>query len=195
MEKNRRKIQMDALEAIHTRHSISKVRSDPIPRELVEKLLSAAVQAPNHHRVRPWRFIVLAGEARIKLGELMAQSLKTRQPNIAEEALEVEKMRPLRAPLLIAVGVDKPSEPKVIEIENVCAAAAAAENLLLAAHALGLAGMWRTGVAGRDPEVKKFLGLEPDQHLISFLYIGYPPAEFTYPERPGFEDRVVWMQE
>jgi nitroreductase len=184
---------MEALEAIHTRHSISKVRPDPVPHEQIEKLLSAAVQAPNHHRVRPWRFIVLTGTARNKLGEVMAQSLKTRQPDTLDAALDVERARPLRAPVLIAVGVDKPSEPKVVEIENVCAAAVAAENLLLAAHALGLAGMWRTGEAARDPQVKKFLGLEPDQYLIGFLYIGYPPAEFSFQERPGFEDRVVWM--
>ncbi len=51
---------MDALDAIYSRHSVAKVRPDPLPRELIEKLLSAAVQAPNHYRVRPWRFFVPA---------------------------------------------------------------------------------------------------------------------------------------
>ncbi len=184
---------MELLELIHTRHSIPKVKPDPIPKALIEKLLSAAVQAPNHHRVRPWRFVVLQGEARDRLGEIMASSLKNRNPDALEEALAVERSRPLRAPLLIAVGVDKPSEPKVLEIENVCAAAAACQNLLLAAHALGLGAMWRTGPAALDAQVKAFLGFTPDQHLIGFLYIGYPDGEFKALERPSFEDRTVWM--
>ena len=49
---------METLEAIHTRQSIGQVKPDPVPRELIEKLLSAAVQAPNHYKVRPWRFVV-----------------------------------------------------------------------------------------------------------------------------------------
>jgi len=96
--------------------------------------------------------------------------------------------------VLIAIGVDKPGEPKVLEIENVCAAAAATQNLLLAAHALGLGAKWRTGEWARDERVKKFLGFEPDQHLIGFIYIGYPETEVEHPSRPSFEDRTVWME-
>ncbi len=184
---------METLEAIFTRHSISKVKPDPVPCALIEKLLSAAVQAPNHHRVRPWRFVVLSGEARNHLGDVMASSFKKRDPNVHEQALEVERARPLRAPLLIALGVDQPRDPKVIAIENVCATAAAAENLLLAAHALGLGAMWRTGPAAYDPEVKAFLGFSKEEHLIGFIYIGYPEFEHAPVERPSFEDRVTWM--
>jgi len=81
----------------------------------------------------------------------------------------------------------------VLEIENICAVAAAVENLLLAAHALGLGAMWRTGPAARDPEVKKFLGFEPDQELLSFVYIGYPAIDGLLVERSSYEDRTVWM--
>jgi nitroreductase len=184
---------MDALEAIQTRHSISKVKPDPLPRAVIEKLLQAAVQAPNHYRVRPWRFVVLTGKSRQALGEILAQALKKQNPELPETGMEIERSKPLRAPVLIAVGVDEPDDPRVLEIENICAVAAAVENLLLAAHAEGLGAMWRTGSAARDPEVKKFLGFSPDQDLISFIYIGYPdPASLTT-ERPSFEDRTVWM--
>ena len=165
---------MDALQTIQTRHSIGKVKPDAVPRELIEKLLNAAVQAPNHYQVRPWRFVVLTGSGRNKLGEVMAQSMKAKFPQLTEEALNKERAKPLRSPVLIAVGVDKPTESKVLEIENICATAAACENILLAAHALGLAAQWRTGDAAHDPMVKKFLGFAEDQHIISFLYIGYP---------------------
>lgn len=188
---------METIEAIHTRQSAKKVKPDPVPHEVIEKLLSAAVQAPNHYKVRPWRFVVLTGEAREKLGEVMAQVFLEKFPDLPpetqEKAREKERSKPLRSPVLIAVGVDKPTESKVIEIENVCAVAAACQNLLLAAHALGLAAKWRTGDPARDPKVKQFLGFEPDQHLISFLYIGYPEFEPDPVERPSFEDRTTWM--
>jgi nitroreductase len=89
--------------------------------------------------------------------------------------------------------VDKPIEEKVIEIENVCAAAAACQNILLAAHAEGLGAKWRTGRWAEDSMVKEFLGFEPGQHLIAFLYIGFPEAVLQPPERPSFEDRTTWL--
>lgn len=185
---------MDVFEAIFQRQSIGKVRPDPVPRELIERLLSSAVQAPNHYKVRPWRFIVLTGDARKRLGEVMARSLEQRLPGVIEEALAVERAKPLRAPVIIAVGVEKPDDPRVLEIENVCAAAAAVENLLLAATALGLGAKWRTGKPAEDPAVKAFLGLEPDQHLIGLIYLGYPEGEHISLSRPSYEDRVTWME-
>jgi nitroreductase len=95
---------------------------------------------------------------------------------------------------LIAVGVDMPDDPRVLEIENVCATAAAVENLLLAAHALGLGAKWRTGTAARDPQVKQFLGFAPDQSILSFIYLGYPELIPPAEERPSFADRTVWME-
>jgi nitroreductase len=185
---------MDVLTAIHSRHSVKVVKPDPVPREVIEKLLSAAVQAPNHYKIRPWRFVVLTGESRERLGEVMAASFHARFPDVVDMALEKERQKPLRAPVVIAVAVDKPTEPKVKEIENICAVAAACENILLAANALGLGAIWRTGDAVHDENVKKFLGFEPDQHLVGFLYIGYPELELEYPERPSYEDRTVWME-
>jgi nitroreductase len=181
---------METIEAIHTRQSIGSVKPDPLPRALVEKLLAAGAQAPNHYRVRPWRFVVLSGAGREKLGEVMAVSQKEKQPHLPLEALQKTRALPLRAPLVIAVGVDKPAEPKVVDI---AAAAAACQNILLAAHAEGLGAIWRTGDWARDPRVKQFLGFAPDQHLIGFLYIGYPQTRPEPPQRPSFEDRTVWM--
>ena len=185
---------MEALEAIHMRQSTGKVQPTPVPRELIENLLAAAAQAPNHYKVRPWRFVVLTGAARARLGEAMAQALQQRNPQAKPEVLEVERKKPLRAPVLIAVGVDRPGEPKVKEIENICAAAAATQNLLIAAQALGLGAMWRTGDAAREPGVKQFLGLAPDQPLIGFIYVGYPLNLPLPVERPAAADRTTWME-
>jgi len=185
---------MDVFEAIHTRHSQGKVKQDAVPRELIEKLLYAAVQAPNHYKVRPWRFVVLTGNALHKLGDVMSASLHDRHPDYPQEAFDKAHATPFRAPVVIAVGVDKPSEEKVLEVENICAVAAACENILLAAQAEGLAVKWRTGEWARDPKVKQFLGFTSDQHIIAFLYIGYPTFEAAYEPRPSFEDRTVWME-
>jgi nitroreductase len=184
---------MDTFEAIFTRQSIGDIKPDPVARELIEKLLAAAVQAPNHYKVRPWRFVVLTGAGRERLGEVFARSFAAKFPQAPATALDKERARPLRAPVLIAVGVDKPGEPKILEMENICAAAAAVENLLLAAQALGLAAKWRTGEDVRNPLVKQFLGFAPDQELIALIYLGYAACEFEPVTRPGFEDRTVWM--
>jgi nitroreductase len=185
---------MELFDAIHTRQSVGKVKPDAVPRELIEQMLSAAAQAPNHYKVRPWRFVVLTGAGRERLGEVMAQSARERNLEARDEALTAERAKPLRAPVLIAVGVDKPGEPKVSEIENICAAAAATQNILLAARAVGLATQWRTGPAALDPEVKAYLGFAPEQHLIGFIYVGYPFNEPGQVERPGYADRTVWLE-
>lgn len=184
---------MDLFEAIHGRHSQGKVKPDPLPRELIEKLLDAAVQAPNHYKVRPWRFVVLTGEGRNKLGEVMAASQQERHPDFPPEAFDKCRALPLRAPVVIAVGVDKPSETKVLELENLAAAAAATQNLLLTAHAMGLGAKWRTSEWARDPMVKEFLGFDADQHIVAFIYLGYPEFIAEPAPRPSFEDRTVWI--
>jgi nitroreductase len=190
-----REASLDVFEAIYNRQSIGNVKPDEVPRAVIEKLLSAAVQAPNHHKVRPWRFFVISGESRRKLGEVLVHSLLQRVPEATPGALHKESERLLRAPVVIAVGVDKPIDSRVDEIENVCAAAAAVQNLLLAATALGLAAKWRTGQMAVDLAVKEALGLSPDQHLIAFVYIGYPEIDPPEKTRPSYADRTVWMDE
>jgi nitroreductase len=185
---------MEVFEAIYSRYSQGKVKRDAVPRELIEKLLDAAVQAPNHYKVRPWRFVVLTGEALDKLGDVMAASQQGRHPEYPLEAFDKCRTLPRRAPVVIAVGVDKPNEAKVLEIENICAAAAATQNLLLAAHAVGLGAKWRTSEWARDPMVKEFLGVKPDQHIIGFIYIGYPEFLGEPAPRSSFEDRTSWME-
>lgn len=184
---------MDILEAIHTRHSIGKVKPDPVAREVIEQLLLAGAQAPNHYNVRPWRFVVLTGAGREKLGDVLAETFRQKFPTVSEDAANKERAKPLRSPVVIAIGVDKPTETKISEIENICAVAAACQNILLAAHGLGLAAQWRTGDPANDPNVKKFLGFEADQHILAFLYIGYSAVPPVTDERPSFEDRTIWI--
>ncbi len=185
---------MDTFEAIKNRTSVGKVKADLLPRDVIEKLLDAGNRAPNHYKVRPWRFVVLTGDGRSKLGDVMTASQHNRQPDLPQEALDKTRALPLRAPVVIAVGVDKPAEAKIPELENYAAASAACQNILLAAHALGLGAIWRTGDWSRDAKVKEFLGFAEDQHIAGFIYVGYPEAVGEPAPRPSFEDRTVWME-
>ncbi len=185
---------MDVFDAIHGRLTISKVKPDALPRDVIEKLLSAGAQAPNHHKVRPWRFVVLTGDGRKKLGDVMAASFLDRNPATPPEGLDKTRALPLRAPVVIAVGADKPADTKIIEMENISAASAAVQNILLAAHAQGLGAIWRTGEWARDAKVKEFLGFAADQQIVGFIYVGYPDVAPEPYVRQGFEDRVIWME-
>ncbi len=185
---------MEVFDAIHGRLTISKVKQGVLPRDVIEKLLSAGAQAPNHHKVRPWRFVVLTGDGRKKLGDVMAASFLDRNPATPPEGLDKTRALPLRAPVVIAIGADKPVDAKIVEMENIAAASAAAQNILLAAHALGLGAIWRTGEWARDAKVKEFLGFAADQHIVGFIYVGYPDLLPEPYVRQGFEDRVTWVE-
>ena len=189
---------MDVLEAIRTRRSMAKVSDRRPPRELVQQLIEAAFWAPNHFMTQPWRFVVLAGAAREALGEAMARALAARLERQGKQAtpeqLQAERARPLRAPVVVVAAVEPAAQdPRVVEVEEIEAGAAAVQNLLLAAHALGLAAYWRTGEAAYDPLVKEHLGLSPRAHIIGFVYLGYPDGELPPPKPRDPASRTVWL--
>ncbi|MEI6044827.1 MAG: nitroreductase [Chloroflexota bacterium] len=188
---------MTVYEAIRARRSVGKMKPDRPPREKIEHILEAATYAPDHHTVEPWRFFVISGKAREELGELFARRCSERLPEIASEKAQTllakERGKLLQAPVVIVVASVKPALPKVLDIENVEAVAAAIQNMLLTAQEEGLASIWRTGEVSYDPEVKAFFGLEPEEHLVGFIYLGYPAITVS-PREPGsFEARTRWL--
>ncbi|HLJ69083.1 MAG TPA: nitroreductase [Chloroflexota bacterium] len=184
------------LAALTTRHSTPKVRADEVPRQLLEATLDAAIHAPNHFRTNPWRFIVLRGKARDELGNVMAESLRDRLGDVATPdavaAIERERRKPLRAPVIVVVAAVASDLPKSVEVEEIAAVAASVEHILLAAEALGLGAMWRTGPAAYDPAVKRFLGLPVGAHIVSFVYLGYPDALEIPPRVKDFRPYTTW---
>lgn len=176
----------DLLEAIAARRSAGKVLPEPLPRTLVEELLTAATRAPNHHITEPWRFVVLAGDSRRALGEAHAQAVAREKPDLPAAGLAKEAARPERAPVLVAVIVRPGGGDPVGAREDRDAVAAAIQNLLLAAHARGLGAMWRTGAMVDEPEVHEHLGLGPDDAIVGFVYLGRPagPVSAPSPRQP-----------
>ncbi len=186
---------MQVLEAIRTRRSIGKVMPDRPSRREIETILDAATWAPNHHLTNPWRFIVIAGDERVELGRVMARSKIRRMIAEGRDTTgEEEKLiaKALRAPVIIAVGVEPGEGPKIVPIEEIEAGAAAVQNLLLAAHELGLGAMWRTGDPAYDPDVRAYLGLSERASLLGFVYVGYPAMSKVRANHVPFENVTEW---
>jgi nitroreductase len=112
------------------------------------------------------------GEARHRFGELLAEGLKSRNPQAGMEMLEAERNKALRAPVIVIVMAVIRDNPNIPDIEQIVSAGAAAQNMLVAAHALGLGGFWRTGAAAYDPLLKKALGASEKNVIVGFLYLG-----------------------
>jgi nitroreductase len=187
----------ELLELLRTRRSIPRVSPEEPPHSLIEQVIEAAGWAPNHYKTEPWRFVVITGDARQELGDVMGKSLRRRLPSPdspeCRAILDKERAKPLRAPVVIVVAVEPSDLPKAIEIEEIEAGAAGVENMLLAAHALGLGTMWRTGEAAYDPEVKRHLGLTPDARIISFVYLGYPDVPALPPRERDMRRVTRWL--
>jgi nitroreductase len=152
---------MEVIDAIVSRRSLGRMRQDAPPRDMIERVLGAAVHAPNHHNTQPWRFYVLSGKAREELGEELAQALKQRVADMDEKKVEglmlAERMKPMRSPVLIVVGVAREMDDPMAMREDLQAASAAIQNMLLAATSLGMAAIWRTGDGAYDDRVKGLL--------------------------------------
>jgi nitroreductase len=192
---------MEVLDAIVSRRSVGRMRQDVPPRELIERVLGAAVHAPNHHNTQPWRFFVLSGKAREDLGEELAQSLKLRMTDLDPAKLDgfmlAERAKPMRSPVLIVVGVERDKDDPMVMREDLQAASAAIQNMLLAANSLGLAAIWRTGDGAYDDHVKAYFGLEPRDEIAGIVYLGY--ADDSLPPMPGrereFAGKTEWHWE
>ena len=163
---------MDALTALTTRVSPAALDAPGPSGDTLQKILEAAVAAPDHGRMRPWRFILIEGAAREKFGALLAQSLSRREPTAPAGKLEAERKKALRAPLIVVVAASVQPHAKVPEIEQLVAVGAAAQNMLVAAYALGFGGFWRTGAIAYDAAMKHALGLTDTDAIIGFLYLG-----------------------
>jgi len=187
---------MEALDALTQRVSGSGL-VEPAPDELeLHSILSAAVRAPDHGRLRPWRFIVLRGAARERLGRLMAKAYRRRWPDATAAQLEKEAGKPLRAPLVVVVAAKVNAQSHIPSIEQVLSAGAAAENIMLAAYAMGYGCAWKTGDAAYDPIIKDAFGLAPSDAIVGFLYLGTNAQPLPEPPPLDLSAHVVeWPDE
>ncbi|GLB60133.1 nitroreductase family protein [Cytobacillus sp. NCCP-133] len=185
---------MDVLEAIKSRRSFGLVKDESVPNSVIEQILEAGSWAPSHYRTEPWRFFVLMGDGRKKLGEVLCKIAKKNGETDPQKLQKVME-KPFRAPVVIAVGVEPSDNPKAIELEEYGAGFACIQNMLLTAHSLGLAGFWRTGKPTYAPLMKEFFGLSEKGEVLGFLYFGYPKKALPEGKRKPFQPVTKWIKE
>jgi nitroreductase len=186
---------VNVLEAIKSRRSVPRLRPEPVPREIVEQMLEAAVWAPNHRMTEPWRFYVLTGDAKRRLAEIRRRVRAAGMPNPeapeAVKALDRLVEDTAATPVLIAVTTAVPPDPVQRE-EDLAATYMAVQNLMLAGTALGVGTYLRTGAVLTDPALREMLGLEDDRRIVGIVYVGYP-ADVPQKRRTRAAERTVWL--
>jgi nitroreductase len=181
---------MQAIDALLTRRSATAL-TDPAPDEgALELIFASATRAPDHGRLRPWRFIVVRGGARVRFGELLADHLRRTHAQVSEETLQRERLKAFRAPLIVVVAARCNPAVKIPLIEQTLSAGAAAHAMMLAAFALGFNAMWKTGGPAYDATVKEAVGLEPGDVIVGFLYFGTETRERAPAARAEWRDLV-----
>jgi nitroreductase len=168
---------MDVETAIRSRRTHKAYGSEPIDRETLDQLLELARWAPNHHLTNPWRFRILGPRALERLKRAAGP----------EAAAKLD-----RAPTLVvcscALGGDE-----VTDEEDLHATAIAAYIVLLAAHARGLVGYWRTPGVLRTPEGRAAVGLGDDERFVALIHLGHPVQEKRAPEREAAESVTEYL--
>jgi coenzyme F420-0:L-glutamate ligase/coenzyme F420-1:gamma-L-glutamate ligase len=190
---------MDALEAIRTRRSLRQLDARPVPRALLDEAMGAACLAPAPHHTRPWRYVVVSPERRTALGEAMGAAWRAdlqrdgHPPELIEKLLAKSTLQITSAPALVLACLtheglrDWPDERRA---RNEWAMAqqsvgAGMQNLMLAAHALGLASYWISAPLFAPEAAREALSLPDDYVAQAFVVVGYPAAGASPKLRPA----------
>jgi nitroreductase len=168
---------MDVETAIRTRRTHKAFGPDPLSRQEIDELLELASWAPNHNLTVPWRFRVIGPETLRRLKEVAGP----------EGAAKLD-----RAPTMIVVSCALSGDP-VTDEEDLHATASASYIVLLAAHARGLAGYWRTPGLLRTPDGCAAVGLNEGERFVGLLHLGHPRQEKPPPERPGADRTTTYL--
>lgn len=163
--------------AIRLRRSVTRFRPDPVPREIIERMLEAAVWAPNHHLTQPWEFIVLTGQGKQRFAEIRSEFRRTLLPDpsgpAAARVLNKVYADAMAASAIIVVTTTAPEDPDLRD-DDFGATMCAIQNMLLIATGLGVGTYLRTGGLIRFAPLLEFLGVPPDRRIAGAIYVGYP---------------------
>lgn len=184
------------LEAIRGRRSIARMKPDPVPRDLVMRLLDAAVWSPNHRVTEPWQFFVLEGESKQRFAEIRRDFRRKQLPNPdaaeVQPALDKVYRDTVETPLIIAVTSHLAEDPETRE-EDIWATYGAAYAFMLGAWAEGLGTYFRTGAIRDDPRLRQLLSLPEHRRIIGIVYAGYP-ADVPARRRTPAAEKTVWLR-
>jgi nitroreductase len=172
-----------ALAALDARRSVPSRQlgaPGPTPEQLL-RMLASAVRVPDHGKLVPWRFLRIEGDARLRLGEFLAQRAREIDADAPAAAVEKDRLRFSFAPTIVAVIAHPTAGHKVPEIEQLLSGGAVCFALLQAAQALGFGAQWLTGWGAYDDYVRSRLGIGGHERILGFIHIG--TAREDAPER------------
>lgn len=156
----------------------------------LDLIFDAALRAPDHGRLRPWRFVLIQGDAREELAETLVDIAAAREPHTPRSAHEHRREKAYAAPVIIVLGAAVTSGTGIPESEQLLSAGAAAMNMLNAIHALGYGGFWATGADAYDAQLHTALDFEPSERILGFLFVGSPKSYERSALRPPRSNHV-----
>ena len=170
------------------RSGSAKAMKGPGPSaEQIRTLIRCATRVPDHGKLTPWRFLIIEGDARTSLGEVLVRALKTTEPDAGEERVTQERGRFLRAPVIIATISRVREGIPIPEWEQILSAGAACQTLCIAAHAMGFVANWITEWPAYHPHVREALGLKSGERIAGFIYIGHSAKTLEDRPRPTLD--------
>ncbi|MNM58062.1 putative NAD(P)H nitroreductase YdjA [compost metagenome] len=174
------------MQALDQRLSVpSRQLGEPAPdADTLLRMLQSAVRVPDHGKLVPYRFLQLRGDARHALGEFLAQRSRQRDPQVAEAAVEKDRLRFSHAPLIVTVIARLQPDHKVPVQEQLLTAGCVCFALLQAAQGAGFGAQWLTAWMAYDAEVSRHLGLVENERIVGFIHIGTPKLDVPDRERP-----------
>jgi nitroreductase len=185
------------IDAIRSRRTVKKMDLERSPtQDQLDEIIGAAMWAPNHHMTEPWRFVVVSGQGRRRLGDaLAAASLSVPGEKPVPERVEIERSKPLAAPIIVVLISSPQVGEKIVPQEELVAAGAALQNMLLAAHSLGLGSFVRTGLLAYSDELRRLFGMNERESLVGMVYLGYVSGPATPGRRSSAAGKVSRMDD
>ena len=182
----------ETIDFLTTRRStVARMMDEPGPSDdEMKKIMEAGMRVPDHGRLTPWRFIVIRGDARDTIGNVIADAFKRNNPDAIEEQIEIEQERLTRAPVVIAVVSRVQKEHKIPEWEQMLSAGAACQTMLIAAQSMGYAAQWLTEWYAYDDDVKAAIGAEAGDEIAGFVYLGTSTGKLSDRARPEYDEIV-----
>ncbi len=183
---------MLVLEKLLNRKSHNKLIAPAPSKSQVEQIMKLALRAPDHAQLKPWRYQIFSDDSLIQLGESFAKASLLETPSLTSDQLNKIKSKPLRAPMVIVASVLITEHPKVPDIEQWLSAGASVQNLLMGAHLINIGAIWRTGSLCFNRHLMSLLGLETNESLVGFIYLGKEEGDKKLPKFVEQNEFVSW---
>ena len=159
----------------------------------LQALLQSAMRVPDHGKLAPWRFVVVQGDARQRLSEIIIARRKSIEPEVAPEALEKDAMRFLHAPVIIVVIASLSLGHKIPALEQTASASAVCMQLLNAAFAANFGAQWLTGWPAYDATIAAALGLQANESVSGFIHVGNTDTAVPERPRPNLSEKLSYF--